>query len=112
MTEEQTLEDVSIEPILGPHLAKKATPATTTITTTSPITTSAPSTPEQPSSPPNPLTLENIDFELALLDYTELPVVPKINRRKMVIDDDYEVDDADNEEDDDGYDAKDIDGEE
>jgi hypothetical protein len=38
--------------------------------------------------------------------------MPKINRRKIVIDDDYEVDDADNEEDDDGYDAKDMDREE
>jgi hypothetical protein len=38
--------------------------------------------------------------------------MPKINRRKMVIDDDYEVDDVDNEEDDDGYNAEDMDGEE
>jgi hypothetical protein len=30
----------------------------------------------------------------------------------MVINDDYEVDDADNEKDNDGYDAEDIDGEE
>jgi hypothetical protein len=112
MTEEQALENVSIEPIFGPHLAKKATPTTTTTTTTFPTTTSAPSTPEQPSSPPNPPTPENIDLELALLDYMELPVVPKINRRKMVIDDDYEVDDANNEKDDHEYDAKDIDGEE
>jgi hypothetical protein len=112
MTEEQTLEDVSIEPILGPHLAKKAIPATTITTTTSSTTTSAPSTPEQPSSPPNPPTLKNIDLELALLDHTELLVMPKINRRKMVIDNDYEVDDADNEKDDDGYDAEDMDGEE
>jgi hypothetical protein len=111
ITKEQALKDVSIEPILGPHLAKKATPATTTTTTTSPTTTSAPSTPEQPSSPPNPPTLENIDLELALLDHTELPVVLKINRRKMVIDNNYKVDDADNEKDDDGYDAEDMDGE-
>jgi hypothetical protein len=110
MTEEQALEDVSIEPILGLHLAKKVTPTTTTITTTSPTTTSAPSTLKQPSFPPNPPTLENI--ELALLNHTELLVVPKINRRKIVIDDDYEVDDADNEEDDDGYDAEDMNGEE
>jgi hypothetical protein len=110
MTEEQVLEDVSIEPILGPHLAKKATPDITTTTTTSLTTTSATSTSEQPSFPPNPPTPENI--ELALLDHMELPVVSKINRRKMVIDDDYEVDDANNEEDDDGYDAEDIDGEE
>jgi hypothetical protein len=109
MTEEQALEDVSIEPILGPHLAKKATSATTTTTTTSPTTTSAPSIPEQPSSPPNPPTPKNIDHELALLDHTELP---KINRRKMVIDDNYEVDDVNNEKDDDGYDAEDMDGEE
>jgi hypothetical protein len=110
MIEEQALEDVSIEPILGPHLAKKATPDITTTTTTSPSTTSTPSIPEQSSSPPNPLIPENI--ELALLNHMELPVVPKINRRKMVIDNDYEVDDADNEEDDDGYDAKDMDREE
>jgi hypothetical protein len=38
--------------------------------------------------------------------------VPKINRKKMVIDDDYEVDDVDNEKNDDGYDVKDMDGEE
>jgi hypothetical protein len=111
MIEEQALEDVSIELILGLHLAKKATPATSTTTTISPTMTSAPSTPEQSSFPPNPPTLENIDLELALLDYTELPVVSKINRRKMVIDNDYEVDDADNEKDDDRYDAEDIDGE-
>jgi hypothetical protein len=73
MTKEQTLEDVSIEPILGPHLAKKAIPATITTTTTSPTTTSAPSTLKQPSSPPNSPTLENIDLELALFDYTEFP---------------------------------------
>jgi hypothetical protein len=30
----------------------------------------------------------------------------------MVIDDDYKVDDADNEKDNDGYDVEDIDGEE
>jgi hypothetical protein len=112
MTEEQALEDISIEPILGPHLAKKTTLATTTTTTISPTMISAPSTPKQPSFPLNPPTLENIDLELALLDHTELSVVPKINRKKMVIDDDYEVDDANNEKDDDGYDAEDIDGEE
>jgi hypothetical protein len=38
--------------------------------------------------------------------------VPKINRRKMVIDDDYKVNDVDNEKDDDGYNAEDMDGEE
>jgi hypothetical protein len=108
MTEEQALEDVSIEPILGLHLAKKATSATTITTTTSPTTTSAPSILEQLSFPLNPPTPKNIDLELALLDHTELS---KINRRKMVIDDNYKVDDADNEKDDDGYDAKDMDGE-
>jgi hypothetical protein len=112
ITEEQALEDVSIEPILDPHLAKKAILATTTTTTTFSTMTSTPSTPKQPSFPPNPPTPENIDLELALLDHTELPVVPKINRRKMVIDDNYKVNDTNNEEDDDGYDAKDMDGEE
>jgi hypothetical protein len=110
MTEEQALKDASIVPILGPHLAKKATLITTTTTTTITTMTSAPSIPEQPSFPPNPPTPENIDLKLALLNYMDLPVVPKINRRKMVIDDDYEVDDVDNQKDDDGYDAKDMDG--
>jgi hypothetical protein len=112
MIEEQALEDVSIEPILGPHLAKKAIPATITITTTSLTTTSALSTPEQPSFPPNPLISKNIDLELALLNHMELLVVSKINRRKMVIDNNYEVDDANNEKNDDRYDVEDIDGEE
>jgi hypothetical protein len=110
--EEQALEDISIEPILGLHLAKKTTPATTITIITSPTTTSTPSISEQPSSPPNPPTPKNIDLELALLDHMELPVVSKINRRKMVINNNYKVDDADNEEDDDRYNAKDIDGEE
>jgi hypothetical protein len=86
ITKEHVLEDVSIEPILALHLAKKTTSTTTiTITTTTTIITSTPSTLEQPSSFPNPPTLENIDLELALLNHMELLVVSKINRRKMVI---------------------------
>jgi hypothetical protein len=112
MIKEQTLEDISIEPILGPHLAKTATLATTATTTISLTTTSTLSTPKQPSFPLNLPIPKNIDLELALLDHTELSVVSKINRKKMVIDDDYEVDDVDNEKDDDGYDMEDMDREE
>jgi hypothetical protein len=106
ITKEQILENVSIELILELHLAKKTTSTTTTITTTIfTTTTSAPSTSKQPSFSPNPPISKNIDLELALLNYMELSVVSKINRRKMVIDNDYKVNDVDNEKDDDGYDG-------
>jgi hypothetical protein len=106
------LKDVSIVPILELYLAKKVILITTTTTTTTTTMTFAPSISEQPSSLPNLPTLENIDLELALLNHIDLLIMPKINRRKMVIDDDYEVDDANNQENDNGYDVKDIDGEE
>jgi hypothetical protein len=97
MIKEQILKDVSIEPILELYLAKKATLTTTIITTTTTTTTtSAPSTPKQPFFPPNLSILENIDLELALLNHMDLLIVPKINRRKMMIDNDYKVNDANN----------------